>query len=1074
MANQAAGPAVGSFVDVRGRPWLVVGNEAKARLGTLVSMVCVADDAQGETLNVLWESELAARALETGGWQSVAQSSRNDPAAFGAYLRTIRWNTATAADRQLLQAPFRAGIRLDAYQLAPLRKALLLPRANLLIADDTGVGKTIEAGLVLRELLLRRRAQFIVVAAPASMTLQWQDELEDKFGLSFTLIDRDFFAATRRQRGFNANPWMTGSGFIISHSLLIDETYVAGLREALGEFRPRAVLVLDEAHHAAPSSGARYAIDSQFTKAIRDLAGRFEHRLFLSATPHNGHSNSFSALLEMLDPQRFTRGVPARAKDLEQIMVRRLKSDLRRIDERAFPLRLVEPIKIDGLEADTPELLLAEMLSGYRALRETRISKMGARKAAQARIVFAGLQHRLLSSAAAFASTLAKHKQTLERQVADSHAATREHFRATTEGEDAAEFLLAEDEAGADELIASDDRALEAATVASAPDTKEALARELATVEEMLAVAVEASRGSDARVSWILNWINSEFAPGGTWNNRRLLIFTEWETTRRWLERRLKEGIAKTADAENRIEVFSGATGIERREDIKRRFNADPEIEPLRILICTDAAREGLNFQTACSDLLHFDLPWNPARLEQRNGRIDRKLQPAPEVHCRYFVYAQRPEDIVLQALVRKSDVIRTQLGSMGQVLETRIKDRLESAGIDRAHAKALADEIDKADDPERLETVREEMDDQAEARYARVVREIEDLRRVLERSQERVGVEPAELQCVVEIAFDRAGAPLNHRGAQSVGAVRAFPIESDNPVFTHDPSWLDALDELRTRRRARRERLSQWRRAAPLRSISFAPPVLADGRDATDVVQVHLEHRLVRRLLSRFLSQGFQSDLDRVCAIVGDGAQPRVILLARLMLFGVQGQRLHEEIIPVTAVWTESDRQTKPLRPLGAQGEETTLDQLESAIKQSRAAADSVVRRLQAFVERDIVDLTPELEARAEAALANATRELKAAGDRERKSLADLLVAQRDRIRAAEQKAVEADLPLLARMQPDERRQREADRRHWSQRLLRIEEELEHEPESVRRSYDVAAHRLEPVGVVYLWPATG
>src|SRR5262249_21373514 len=143
--------------------------------------------------------------------------------------------------------------------------------------------------------------------------------LEDKFGLSFTLIDRDFFATTRRQRGFNANPWMTGSGFIISHSLLIDETYVAGLREALGEFRPRSVLVLDEAHHAAPSSGARYAIDSQFTKSMRDLGARFEHRLFLSATPHNGHSNSFSALLEILDPQRFTRGVPVRPKDLEQV-----------------------------------------------------------------------------------------------------------------------------------------------------------------------------------------------------------------------------------------------------------------------------------------------------------------------------------------------------------------------------------------------------------------------------------------------------------------------------------------------------------------------------------------------------------------------------------------------------------------------------------------------------------------------------------------------------------------------------------------------------------------------------------
>ncbi|MBS0383985.1 MAG: ATP-dependent helicase, partial [Proteobacteria bacterium] len=350
---------------------------------------------------------------------------------------------------------------------------------------------------------------------------------------------------------------MTGNAFIISHSLMIDETYVAGLREALGEFRPRAVLILDEAHHAAPASGARYAIDSQFTKAIRDLASRFEHRLFLSATPHNGHSNSFSALLEMLDPQRFTRGVPAKPKDLEQIMVRRLKSDLRRIDARTFPLRRVEPITIDGLDANAPELVLAEMLSDYRALREKRISRMGARKAAQARIVFAGLQHRLLSSAAAFASTLTKHKQTLERQLTGDLTDPLP-LALPTDGEDTAEFLLDEDEA-ADELIAYDDRTLETAAAATAPEPGREMAEELDAVQEMLALAVEASRGADARVRWILNWIGKEFAPAGIWSNRRLLIFTEWETTRRWLERRLKEGIASTEDAENRIEVFSGA-----------------------------------------------------------------------------------------------------------------------------------------------------------------------------------------------------------------------------------------------------------------------------------------------------------------------------------------------------------------------------------------------------------------------------------------------------------------------------------------------------------------------------------
>src|SRR5271165_4644206 len=157
---------------------------------------------------------------------------------------------------------------------------------------------------------------------PPSMLYQWHDELEDRFGMIFQILDKEYIARVRQERGYGVNPWTTHSRFLISHRLLIDEAYTATLRDWLGAFRPGSLLILDEAHHAAPSSGAKYAIDSKITRAIRDLAGRFEHRLFLSATPHNGHSNSFSALLEILDPQRFCRGVPVRAKKvLDAVMV---------------------------------------------------------------------------------------------------------------------------------------------------------------------------------------------------------------------------------------------------------------------------------------------------------------------------------------------------------------------------------------------------------------------------------------------------------------------------------------------------------------------------------------------------------------------------------------------------------------------------------------------------------------------------------------------------------------------------------------------------------------------------------
>ncbi|MBL8823757.1 MAG: DEAD/DEAH box helicase, partial [Planctomycetia bacterium] len=304
-------PKPGQIAHVRQRHYLVeeVTAGAKSEDSTLVQLSCVDDDAQGQRLEVLWEKEVDAAVQRAEAWDAIAKRGFDQPALFSAYLNTLRWNCLTATDPNLFQAPFRAGIKVEWYQFEPLRKALLLPRVNLFIADDVGLGKTIEAGLIARELLIRKKVRDIVVSCPPSMLYQWQDELEERFGLRFEIVDKEFIKCIRQQRGFGVNPWTSHSRFLISHRLLIDEAYTSSLRDWLGTFRAGSLLILDEAHHAAPASGQRYAIDSQITKALQDIAPRFEHRLFLSATPHNGHSNSFSALLEILDPQRFCRGV---------------------------------------------------------------------------------------------------------------------------------------------------------------------------------------------------------------------------------------------------------------------------------------------------------------------------------------------------------------------------------------------------------------------------------------------------------------------------------------------------------------------------------------------------------------------------------------------------------------------------------------------------------------------------------------------------------------------------------------------------------------------------------------------
>ncbi|MBB4287237.1 DISARM system SNF2-like helicase DrmD [Roseospira goensis] len=1069
-------PSVGDFVEIRRRPWLVEGASHPDGGTPFLNLSCISDDAQGDQLDVVWSAEIAPQVLSDDAWGEIARDGTDDIPVFASYLRTLKWNTATSADRHLLQSPFRAGIRLDAYQLLPLRKALRLPRVNLLIADDVGLGKTIEAGLIVRELLLRRRIDMIAVAAPPSMTQQWQDELEAKFGLSFTIIDRERLAELRRLRGFGVNPWSTGSRFIISHRLLTDETYTAGLRDILGSFRPRSLLILDEAHNSAPASGAKYAIDSQFTQAIRDIAPRFEHRLFLTATPHNGHSNSFSALLEILDPQRFTRGVPVRPRDLEPIMVRRLKADLRAIDSRAFPERRVEPVVLDGLPDSSPELVLSRMLMAYADVRDSRLAGLPPGQRTRATLVFIHLQQRLLSSVAAFARTLEVHRRSLAAALDAAEKDLLDRPKPDDLSPPDLDDLLpgADDDATLENMLdREEDDETDAITRLGAREaTRTALADELEHVDRMLAVAKPAATRPDARVDWIMEWVRTHMLAddGTTWTRRRLILFTEYEDTRRWLQKRLLEALAETDRADARVETFTGATGADRREAVKAAFTADPDKAPVRILLCTDAAREGINLQSHCHDLIHVDLPWNPSRLEQRNGRIDRKLQPSPVVTCRYFVYAQRAEDVVLRTLVEKTERIRTQLGSVGQVVESRISDRLTRAGIRQGDAAALGRAIDAEEDDAGLATSRDEMDDERDARISRLKADLDDLRRVLEDSRRKVGIDPGELRRVVETALGRSGVSLDAARADTLkDGVETFRLDPALPLFANDPGWTTIFDDLRPRKRGHREPVAVWRQREPARAVAFEPPIAETGADAADVVQIHLEHRFVRRLLSRFLSQGFQARLNRVCALIGPGAQPRLVMVGRLAVYGPGAARLHEEFIPVTALIRERDWGRTPLKALGQTGEATTMDQLEDALRAGRPVPESVADRVRAMAPGDSRALKATLNERAASRLDTVTAQLETLGAREADSLKALLVDQRARIARTAKDADQLEL-----WPAEERRQRERDRRHWAERLTALDREIAEEPARVRDAHAPRAHRVEAVGLVYLWPATG
>ena len=173
----------GTLVRVRQRTYLVESVREAAEAATVLILACIDDDAQGQRLSVIWSAEVDGKVIPPGLSVLRADAEPDDPKVFAAYLHALRWGCVTSTDPSLFQSPLRAGIVPKNYQLEPLRKALALPRVNLFIADDVGLGKTIEAGLVLQELLLRQRVQRVVVSAPASVVLQWRDELAQRFGL---------------------------------------------------------------------------------------------------------------------------------------------------------------------------------------------------------------------------------------------------------------------------------------------------------------------------------------------------------------------------------------------------------------------------------------------------------------------------------------------------------------------------------------------------------------------------------------------------------------------------------------------------------------------------------------------------------------------------------------------------------------------------------------------------------------------------------------------------------------------------------------------------------------------------
>jgi len=484
-------------------------------------------------------------------------------------------------------------------------------------------------------------------------------------------------------------------------------------------------------------------------------------------------------------------------------MVRRLKKDLRALGTGQFPHRRLIELSLEHRDGQWWQTRIHDDASEpARALGpgsgvELRLGELLAEYAASARpttgrgrLVFVNLQKRLLSSVEAFFRTLHVHARTVGRAL-----------EGTASAGPPGDVTVARVDADDEEIYGrDDDDDVDQDVRAGSRVLADADARSTALLQALLELAGRHRGEPDAKAIALLDWIREhqcpavaagEAVPGASkaWSDRRLIVFTEYADTKRYLQQLLAVATAGTVRGAERVVALHGGMSDEAREEVQTAWNGDPKLYPARILLATDAAREGVNLQGHCADLVHFDVPWNPARLEQRNGRIDRTLQPSAEVRCMYFVQPQRVEDRVLSTLVRKVERIAHELGSLSQVVMDRI-ERVLADGIDDRTAARLG----RAEAPRELErTVAEELlDGSADAHAMQRLRdEIDACGQLEEESRRQLELDSRLLKDAIDVSLELYGAgPL----VLAKGEVLDFVVEEDERSW--DPNKVREMRE--------------------------------------------------------------------------------------------------------------------------------------------------------------------------------------------------------------------------------------------------------------------------------------
>lgn len=633
----------------------------------------------------------------------------------------------------------------------------LLPRTPLrfLLADDPGAGKTIMAGLYIKELILRGDLARCLIVAPGGLVEQWQDELREKFGLHFDLLTRDLAEANVGGSVFDRHPLLIARMDQLSRS---DD-----LQQAL-EATEWDLVVVDEAHRMSAHYFGRELKATRRYELGRLLGRVTRHLLLMTATPHAGKEEDFQLFLALLDPDRFEGRFRSgtHSRDTSGLMRRMVKEELLTFDGRPlFPERRAStvPYPLSGLERE-----LYEAVTDYVRQEWNRADEL--RNAGQQQrgntIGFAltVLQRRLASSPEAILRSLERRRARLEQRRNEFRYGEVQTFvdsRVSTV--DLSELDDTLDELDANEIEELEEDVVDAATAAR---TLADLDREIAVLSDLVELARRVRHsGQDRKWAELRELLLDPSAMRDSEGRlRKLIVFTEHRDTLNYLTHQ----ISALLGSPNAVVTIHGGTRREERRQIQDLFTQDKDTV---VLVATDAAGEGLNLQRAHL-MVNYDLPWNPNRIEQRFGRIHR-IGQTEVCHLWNLVAADTREGSVFLRLFQKLEQQRQALGT------DKVFDVLGEAFAGRSLRELLVEAIRYGDQPEKREWLNTVIDERAGDGVRNLIAEralhrdvfaksdLEEVRRQMEEARAR-RLQPHFIEAFFTRAFAHLGGRINRR----------------------------------------------------------------------------------------------------------------------------------------------------------------------------------------------------------------------------------------------------------------------------------------------------------------------